>query len=125
MLAPLAGKNADDLESDVLQADFLSERRNAAEQLAHDGLANQADLAGVAHIPVRKRLPFGHVVPVAHLQVRGRGAGDVVGHPIAVAVNDLRARPDDRRGSQEQTGIRSRRPAHPGVSDSCCCRPRN
>ncbi len=35
------------------------------------------------------------ILPVADLQEGGRGAVDVHGHPVAVAVDDLRAGPDD------------------------------
>ena len=61
-------------------------------------LADQADLAGVAHVVVGEGDPVGQVVPVADVEEGGRGAVDEQRHPVAVAVDDLRAGADDGRG---------------------------
>ena len=76
LVSALAGQDADDREGDVLDAHFLAERRFVREQVARDRLAEQADLAAVAHIAVGEGLARGQFGPLAHGQELRRGAVD-------------------------------------------------
>src|SRR5262249_59871626 len=84
---------ADDFKAHVLDANFLADGRLAAEEFAHERLADQTDLAVAADVTVGEGVAFSHVCPVTHRQKSRGGAIDVQGHPIAVAVHHLRARP--------------------------------
>src|SRR5947209_2922363 len=64
----LAAQHADDLESHVLHPEFLADRRLALEQLFHQSLTEQTDLAAVADVAVGERLAGVQVLPVAYLQ---------------------------------------------------------
>ena len=50
MFAPLRLSTPITAEGDVLDADFLAERRFVLEEFAAQGLADHADLAAVAHV---------------------------------------------------------------------------
>ena len=58
----LAAEHADHAEGDVLDADFLADRRLAVEQLADQRLAEQADLVAVAHVAVGEGFALGQSV---------------------------------------------------------------
>ena len=91
----LGGEDADHLEGDVLDADFLADGGFALEQLPDERLAEHADLAGVADIPIGEHVAFGQA-PFPDVEEGGSGAVDKGGHPVAVAVDDLGPGPDDR-----------------------------
>ena len=91
MFAPFLPQDADHLEGYVPDADLLADGRLSGEKLPHDRAAHDADLARVADVVLGESLALVHVGPIAHLE-EGRGrAVDVRGHPVSVAVDDLRA----------------------------------
>ncbi len=91
----LACQDSDDPEGDILYADFFSDRGLTLEEFGYESQAENGDLAAVSYIPFGKHFTFMQT-PVANIQVAGRCAEDEGGHPVAIAVNDLRASPDDR-----------------------------
>ena len=117
MFAPLRVSTPIDLERDVLDADLLADRRLAAEQLADDRLADQADLAAVADVAVGERAR-----PRPGRPSRGRrgtraSCRRCTRHPVAVAVDDLGARADDRGDAAHGRAVAAGWPRRPrGVS---------
>ena len=91
MFAPFRLEDADHLEGDVPDADLLADGRLSGEELPYDRAAHDADFARVADVVVGERLALVHVGPVAHLEKGWGRAVDVRGHPVLVAVDDLRA----------------------------------
>ena len=95
----LATEDANHAERNVVDADFLADRRHAWEQVSLHGIADHAHLVAVADIAVGEHLASGHVLPITHHQERRRGAGDLLGNPVAVPVDNLRSGADDRGDS--------------------------
>ena len=74
-------EHADDPEAHVLHADFSVQRRLVVEQLALDGLADQAHSRLVADVGIGERLAFLQVGPLAHVEEGRGGAVDVRAAP--------------------------------------------
>ena len=62
----LAAQDADDAKRDVVDADFLADRRHLGKQVPCHGVADDAYLVAVADVAVAEHLAFGHVPPIAH-----------------------------------------------------------
>ena len=71
------------------------------EQLADQGLADQADLAAVVDLALVEGAAQIEVDPVAGFEKGGRAPRQVGGNPTPVAVDHLRRGIDDRRGADD------------------------
>ena len=87
----LLAQDADHLKGYVPDADLLADGRLSGEELPHDRAAYDADLARVADVVLGECFALVHVGPIAHLEKGWGRAIDVRGHPVSVAVDDLRA----------------------------------
>ena len=92
----LAAEHALDRERHVLDADLLVDRRFVLEQLAQDGQADEAHFLAAGHVGLGKQFAL-FEVPFADFEKSRRGAIDLRGAPVAVAVDDLRALDADDR----------------------------
>ncbi len=80
-------------------------------------VADHAHLVAVANVAVGEHLAFVHVLQSRTARIRRRRAVDLLGHPVAVAVDDLRSGAD--HGSDGDDGralLRRSRSASSGVS---------
>ena len=79
MLAPFFERTPTTLNETLGPRGHFADGRLVLEQLVHERLPDQANLAGVAHVAVGEAFALGQVRPVAHLQERRRGAVHLIG----------------------------------------------
>jgi len=90
MLAPLRLNTPMILKATFLDANFLPQRRLSAEQLPLQRVADQADLGAVTDVTVSEDVAFFATPPNRGPSETRGGAVNVHGHPVPVAVNNLR-----------------------------------